>query len=230
MAGETGENMSKAEFRPHTTYTEYPVEEMVQRSESFYNQVKQRRTVRDFSDHPVPQEVIENCIRAASTAPSGANIQPWTFVVVTDQAVKNRIHDAAEEVEREFYSSEKTKKWVAALEHLGTNEHKPFLKEAPCLITVFAQNYSLLQDGSRMEHYYVMQSVGIATGILVTAVHNAGLCALTYTPARTKFLNDILSRPSHEKPFLVLVVGYPKDGVQVPDIGRKALEEVAVFV
>jgi nitroreductase len=222
--------MAKAEYCPYVDYNEYSIEEMKMRSETFYNEIKRRRTVRDFADRPVPRDVIENCIRSAATAPSGANIQPWSFVVVTDKSVKKQLREAAEEVEREFYHSDKTKKWVAALEHLGTNEHKPFLEEAPCLIVVFAQSYTLLPDGSKMEHYYVMQSVGIATGILITAVHNAGLSALTYTPARTKFLNDILSRPSHEKPFLVLVVGYPKEGILVPDIKRKELKDVAIFV
>lgn len=222
--------MTKAEFSPLTDYIEYSIDEMKNRSKLFYEEIRRRRTVRDFDDRPIPGEVIENCIRSAATAPSGANIQPWTFVVVTDQEVKDQIHEEAEVVEREFYRNDKTKKWVAALEHLGTNEYKPFLKEAPCLIAVFSQSYTPLPDGTKMEHYYVMQSVGIATGILITAVHNAGLCALTYTPARTKFLNEILSRPPHEKPYLVLVVGYPKKGVQVPDIKKKALEEVAIFL
>ncbi len=222
--------MTKAEFCPYMDYNEYSVEDMKNRSEAFYNDIKRRRTVREFADRPVPREVIENCVRSAATAPSGANIQPWNFVVVTDKAVRKQIREEAELVEQEFYNSNKTKKWVAALEHLGTNKNKPFLEEAPCLIVVFAQNYTLLPDGNKMEHYYVMQSVGIATGILVASVHNAGLTALTYTPIKTKFLNNILSRPSHEKPFLVLVVGYPKEGVLVPDIKKKPLEDISVFV
>jgi nitroreductase len=211
-------------------YKEYPLREMKRRAHEFYSDMKRRRSVRQFSDRPVPREIIENCLRTASTAPNGANLQPWHFVVVSDPEVKKQIHQSAETVEQDFYKSKSTKKWVRDLEHLGTNEHKPFLLSAPYLIVIFAQRHGMGSSGELQKHYYVTESVGIATGMLVTAVHNAGLVSLTYTPGKMGFLNKILSRPSNEKPYMILVVGYPEEDTLVPDIKKKSLKEIATFI
>lgn len=221
--------MMKPRFLPLATYCEYSVEEMVQRAAAFYAEMQRRRTVRHFSDRPVAREVIENCLRAAATAPSGANMQPWYFVVVTDPAVKRQIRMAAEEKEREFYYRA-PKEWLEALAPLGTTEQKPFLETAPYLIAIFVQRYDLLPDGRAIKHYYALESVGIATGMLITAIHHAGLVALTYTPSPIGFLNEILGRPANERPFLLLVAGYPADDAVVPEIRRKSLPEIATFV
>lgn len=217
-------------YQPLTTYQEYPPDEMQQRAADFYANLKRRRTVRDFSPRPVPRDIIENCLRAAGTAPSGANQQPWHFVVVSDPAIKSQIREAAEEEERAFYSGRASEEWLDALSHLGTDEHKPFLEIAPYLIVIFAQSYGLDPDGNKVKHYYATESVGIATGMLITAVHNAGLVSLTHTPSPMKFLNQILGRPSNERPFLILVVGYPTEDAQVPTITKKSLEEMATFL
>jgi len=222
--------MTKAEFSSFTDYYEYSPEEMKKRSAEFYEEMKKRRTVRQFSDRPVPREIIEDCLRTAATAPSGANLQPWSFIVVTDPAVKRQIREDAEKTEREFYHKKATRKWVEDLKLLGTNEDKPFLKVAPYLIVVFAQRYGLLPDGSKKSHYYVNESAGIATGMLVTAVHHAGLVCLTYTPSKMGFLNQILSRPSDERPFLILVVGYPAKDTVLPKIHKKSLPDIAEFI
>lgn len=222
--------MTKAECYSFKDYYEYSPEEMKKRSAEFYAEMKRRRTVRQFSDRPVPREIIEDCLRTAATAPSGANIQPWSFVVVTDHAVKRQIREKAEKTEREFYLKSATRKWVEDLKPLGTNENKPFLEVAPYLIVVFAQRYGLLLDGSKKSHYYVNESVGIATGMLITAVHHAGLVCLTYTPSKMGFLNQILSRPSNERPFLILVVGYPAKDTILPKIDKKSLQDVAKFI
>ena len=211
-------------------YREYPVKEMQARAAAYYAKMDGRRTVRKFSDRPVPRDIIENCIRTAATAPSGANQQPWTFVAVSDPLVKNQIRVAAEKVEQKFYTGEATKKWVADLAPLGTHASKPFLETAPYLIVIFAQRYGLAPDGGKVKHYYVQESVGIATGLLVAAIHNAGLVSLTYTPANMAFLNRILARPENEKPFLVLVAGYPAKDAVLPDIKRKKLADVAAFI
>jgi len=221
--------MKAPRFLPLRTYREYPVDDMAERAAGFYAEVKRRRTVREFSDRPVPLEVIENCLRAAGTAPSGANLQPWHFVIVTDPEVKRRIREAAEEEERQFYAERAPQEWLDALAPLGTDEHKPFLETAPYLIAIFAQSYGILPDGSHLKHYYATESAGIATGILITAIHNAGLVSLTHTPSPMGFLNELLERPANERPFLLLVVGYPEDDAVVPDIGRKALEEFVTF-
>jgi len=222
--------MTKAEFSLFTDYYEYPQEEMKKRSAEFYAEMKRRRTVRQFSNRPVPREIIEDCLRTASTAPSGANMQPWSFIVVTDPDVKRQIRKEAEKTESEFYHKSATQKWVEDLKPLGTNEHKPFLEVAPYLIVIFAQCYGLLSDGSKKSHYYVNESVGIATGMLITAVHHAGLVCLTYTPSKMGFLNQILSRPSNERPFLILVVGYPAKDTIVPKIPKKLLQDFAKFL
>ena len=212
------------------SFWEYPAEEMGERAAGFYEEMRRRRTVRHFSDRPVPMEVVEDCLRTAGTAPSGANMQPWTFVVVGDPAVKSRIRDAAEAEEREFYERRAPEEWLEALASLGTDPHKVYLETAPVLIAIFAQSYGLDADGERVKHYYVQESVGIATGFLIVALHHAGLATLTHTPSPMGFLNEILERPDNERPFLLLVVGYPAEDASVPDIDKKALEEIAIFV
>lgn len=199
-------------------------------AQAFLDEMRRRRTVRDFSDRPVPRDIIERCLLAAGTAPNGANRQPWRFVAVSDPEVKRRIREAAEEEERAFYGGRAPEEWLDALEHLGTDEHKPFLERAPWLIAIFAESYERREDGSKVKNYYVTESVGIATGILVTAVHMAGLVSLTHTPSPMKFLNEILGRPDNERPFLLLVVGYPEEGAQVPEIEKKSLDEISVFL
>jgi iodotyrosine deiodinase len=222
--------MAEGKFVPLTSYREYPPQEMQERAVEFYQDLRRRRTVREFSDRAVPAGVIEECLLAAGTAPNGANLQPWHFVAVSDPELKKKIREAAEEEEREFYSGRAPKEWLDALAPLGTDEHKPFLEDAPCLIAIFSQRFGLLPDGSKVKHYYTTESVGIATGMLITAVHNAGLVSLTHTPSPMNFLNELLGRPDHERPFLLLVVGYPVKGATVPDIQKKPLEEIATFL
>jgi len=222
--------MTKPKFIPLANYREYPLEEMKQRAAAFYTEMQRRRTVRHFSDRPVPREIIEDCLRAAATAPSGAHMQPWHFLIVTDPVVKRQVREAAEDVEREFYNTYAPQEWLEALAPLGTDEHKPFLETAPYLIVIFAQRYGLLPNERKIKQYYVPESVGIATGILITAIHQAGLVSLTYTPSRMGFLNDILGRPANERPFLILVVGYPAADAVVPDLRRKSLQEIATFI
>jgi nitroreductase len=217
-------------FEPLSEYREYPVDEMRRRAAQFYADIRRRRSVREFSDRPVPREVIEDCLRAAGTAPSGANMQPWHFAVVSDPAIKARIRAAAEKEEHDFYAHRAPREWLEALEPLGTDERKPFLETAPYLIVIFAQHSRLLPDGRKVKHYYAPESVGIATGILITALHHAGLASLTHTPSPMGFLNEILARPPHEKAFLILVVGYPAKDATVPRIAKKSLREIAWFV
>jgi len=221
---------SERHFVPLTTYKEYPVDVMRKRARDFYTVMKRRRTIRTFSDRPVPLDILEDCIRTAARAPNGANMQPWTFVIVSRQEVKERIRLKSEEVEKEFYGGERTRQWVRALAPLGTSQQKPFLTTAPYLIAVFAQRHGYYPNGEIKKHYYVQESVGIATGMLITAIHSAGLASLTYTPAKMGFLNRILLRPSNEKPFMILVVGYPAEDTTVPDLDKKNLEDVAVFL
>ncbi len=221
--------MTTGSFAPLDFQT-LPEAEMQERAAALYTQLRRRRSVRDFSSRAVPMDVIENCLRAAGTAPSGANRQPWHFVAVTDPAVKQRIREAAEEEERAFYGQRASEEWLDALAPLGTDANKPFLEIAPCLIAIFAQSYHLDAAGKKQLHYYVTESVGIATGFLIAALHNAGLACLTHTPSPMRFLNEILGRPSYERPFLLLVVGYPADDAQVPVIAKKALAECATFV
>lgn len=222
--------MREAIFVPLESYKELPQDEMKQKASEFYELVKRRRTVREFSSRPVPKEVIEKCLLAAGTAPNGANKQPWHFVAVSDPEVKKTIRIEAEKEEHEFYNRRAPEDWLDDLRPLGTDENKPFLEEAPYLIGIFAQSYNLDDEGEKEKHYYVKESVGIATGILITALHNAGLATLTHTPSPMGFLNEIMGRPSHEKPFLLLVVGYPADGVKVPDITKKSLDEISTFI
>ena len=215
---------------PLESYREYPVDEMRERVEAFYTEINRRRTVREFSDRAVPRDIIETALKAAGTAPSGANLQPWHFVVVSGAEVRKKIRDAAEIEEREFYEHRASPEWLAALEPLGTDSAKPFLETAPYLIAIFLQKYGHLEDGRKVKHYYPVESTGIATGILITALHEAGLATLTHTPSPMKFLNEILDRPTSERPFLLLVVGYPADDARVPDIRRKELGEFATFI
>jgi len=222
--------MTKAKFVPLTSYREYPPEQMKEHAAAFRAEMQRRRSVREFSSRPVAREVIEACLLAAGSAPSGANMQPWSFVVVGDPAIKRRLREAAEEAEYEFYHAKAPDDWLNALSPLGTNEQKPFLEAAPYLIVIFAQTYGVLSDGHKRKHYYVRNSVGIATGILIAAIHSAGLVCLPYTPSRMDFLSRILGRPENEQPFLILVVGYPAEGATVPDIGKKLLDEIATFV
>lgn len=221
--------MSQPAFDPLTTYREYPADEMERRAAAFYADLRRRRTVRDFSTRPVPRAVIEDCLRTAGTAPSGANMQPWHFVVVADADLKSRIRRAAEDEEREFYCRRAPQEWLDALAPLGTDEHKPFLETAPYLIAIFTQTHGLLADGRSVKHYYAQESVGIATGLLIAALHHVGLATLTHTPSPMAFLNDLLGRPAHERPFLLLVVGYPAEGATVPRITKKPLDEIATF-
>ena len=193
--------MSKPKFVPLSTYREYAADEMRQRAAEFYQNVNRRRTVREFADRPVDRAVIDDCLRAAGTAPSGANIQPWHFVVVTDSGLKRQIRDAAEVEEREFYEHRAPKEWLEALEPLGTDSNKPFLEAAPALIAIFVQNSGTRSDGTAMKHYYAVESVGLASGILITGLHHAGLVTLTHTPSPMGFLNEMLGRPANERPF-----------------------------
>lgn len=208
-------------------FPEHSPETMHTRAEAFRTELARRRSVRDFDNRPVPREVIEACLRAAGSAPSGANQQPWFFSVITDPARKRRIREAAEQEEREFYAGRATQEWLDALAPLGTDPNKPFLEEAPVLIAIFAQKYGVRADGSRYSHYYVPESVGIATGFLLAALHHAGLATLTHTPSPMGFLNEICARPQSEKPTILLVVGYPKPGCKVPVAGgiKKPLDQ-----
>jgi iodotyrosine deiodinase len=222
--------MSTLQLQPLSTYTEYPVEEMKERAASFRKVMQRRRTVRQFSTRPVPREVIEECLLAAGTAPNGANLQPWQFVVIGDPKIKREIRVAAEEEEWEFYHRRAPQEWLDALAPLGTDEHKPFLQTAPYIIAIFGKTHSQLPDGRRVKNYYVNESVGIATGFLIAALHHAGLVSLTHTPSPMGFLNAILNRPSEERPFLLLLTGYPAEDAQVPVIQKKPLGEIAVFI
>ena len=215
---------------PLDRYREFPIEEMRERVEALYADIDRRRTVREFSERPVPRDIIETALKAANTAPSGANLQPWHFAVVSGAEAKKKIREAAEVEEREFYEHRASDEWLAALEPLGTDENKPFLETAPYLIAVFLQKYGELPDGRKVKHYYPAESTGLATGILITALHRAGLATLTHTPSPMKFLNEILGRPKNERPFLLLVVGYPADNARVPDIERKKLDEFTSWV
>jgi nitroreductase len=208
-----------------------PLEEqaMQQQAESFYLQMSKRRSVRDFSDKPIPLSVLEHAILAAGTAPSGANMQPWHFVVVQSPEIKKSIRLAAEKEERELYEHRASDEWLDALAPLGTDANKPFLETAPALIAIFLKKVTIDEDGTKHKNYYTSESVGIATGVLITALHQAGLATLTHTPSPMKFLTDILERPNHERPFLLLVVGYPEEGAVVPDIQRLPLDKIATF-
>jgi len=205
-------------------------DEAVRRSQAFLARMRERRSVRFFSPEPVPRELVENAIRVAGTAPSGAHQQPWTFVAVSDPALKARLRAAAEEEEREFYERRATPEWLAALEPIGTDAVKTHITDAPYVIVVFEQAWGVEPDGSRRKHYYVRESVGIAVGFLLAALHESGLCALTHTPSPMGFLRELLGRPESERPVVLIPVGYPAADATVPELERKPLEEIAVFL
>ena len=217
-------------FVPLDGYAQLSDEEMLARARAFHDEMRIRRSVRQFSEAPVPRDVVRECLRTAGTAPSGAHMQPWRFVVVSDPEVKRRIRQEAEKRERAFYGGLAGDEWLDALAPLGTKWQKPFLTQAPYLIAVFAQRYGLTPAGSRIKHYYVHESVGIAVGLLIAAVHRAGLASLPYTPTKPTFLNWVLDRPENERPYVVVAVGRPAEDASVPDQQRKPLEEIVTFV
>jgi len=218
-------------WRPLEGYKEYSADEMIARAAAFRAQMQRRRTVRDYADRPVPRAVLEHCLATATSAPSGANLQPWHFAVVADPERKARIRREAEVEEHAFYSERAPKEWLEALAPLGTDEKKPFLEYAT-LIAMFAQRVGQLPDGRKVKHYYVPESVGIATGFLIAALHNAGLVTLTHTPSPMAFLNEICERPANEKPYILLVCGYPAEDCQVPAFGgwRRPLDEAVSWL
>jgi iodotyrosine deiodinase len=219
-------NDDHRQYRPKPLhFVKRTPEEIKERSREFLEEMRSRRSVRHFSTEPVPREALRNCIETAAQAPSGANKQPWTFVLVTDPDTRTKIKEAAEKEERELYGGRAPENWLRDLEALGTDEHKPFLEIAPALIVVFAQKHG---DTPDEQHYYVNESVGIAVGFLLAALHHAGVASLTHTPSPMKFLSEILGRPANERPYLLIPVGYPAEGCQVPDIERKPLNEVLV--
>jgi iodotyrosine deiodinase len=223
--------MTGPELIPLQGFEPVPEEEMLRRAKSFRELVSRRRSVRSFDSRPVPREIIAECIAAAGTAPSGANLQPWHFVAVSDPNVKRRIRVAAEQEERQFYQRRAPKEWLEALAPLGTDSNKPFLENAPWLIAVFVRKWGKAPDGRKVKHYYPTESVGIATGIMLTALHQAGLATLTHTPSPMGFLNEILGRPADsERPFLLLVAGYPATDARVPDLERKSISVIADFL
>ncbi|MEI7444920.1 MAG: nitroreductase family protein [Burkholderiales bacterium] len=217
-------------FEPLAGHVERGPDEMRERARAFLDELRRRRTVRDFSDRPVPREVIEDCLRAAGSAPSGANLQPWYFVVVTDPALKRTIRVEAEKEEREFYERRAPQEWLEALAPLGTDADKPFLETAPVLIAIFARKHGETPAGTRVKNYYVIESVGIATGFLIAALHHAGLATLTHTPSPMGFLNDILGVERDAKPAILLVVGHPAADCRVPVIVKKPLDRIARFL
>ena len=224
--------MPDPNFLPLSTFREHAPAETERRAEAYLEEMRRRRTVREFSPRPVPRGVIEHALLAAGTAPNGANLQPWHFVVVSDAGTKRQIREAAESEEREFYERRAPREWLEALAELGTDARKPFLDLAPYLIAVFEQRCGIRPDGTRVKHYYVTESVGIATGMLVTALHHAGLATLTHTPSPMGFLRDLLGRPENERPFLLLVAGYPAEDAHIPEAAtrKKSLDEISSWV
>ena len=216
----------KDQFIPYADFARLSPDEMQKVSANFCERMKTRRTIREFSSESIPDNVIDNCIRAAGSAPSGANQQPWHFVVVKSADRKREIREAAEKEEREFYAGRAGDIWLDTLAPLGTDAEKPFLEAAPALIAIFEQKFHIDEKGDKVKHYYSKESTGIATGLLITALHQAGLCTLTHTPSPMNFLAEILERPQGERPFLLLVVGFPAEGVMVPDISRKVLDDI----
>lgn len=211
------------------SHVHYAPEEMVSRSQRFYEWMETRRSVRDFSDKPIPREVIENVLMSASTAPSGAHKQPWTFCVVSDPGIKKQIREAAEKEEYESYTKRMSEEWLDDLKPMATDWNKPFLETVPYLIILFKRPFEYDKDGNKHQNYYVNESVGLAAGMLITAIHDAGLVTLTHTPSPMNFLQKILNRPDNERAFLLLPVGYEAEEVYVPNNRRKSLEEIAVF-
>lgn len=219
----------KQKFIPLMNYRLYSEKEMIERSKNFLDLVKTRRSIRTFSSQPIPIEVIENAVKAAGTAPSGANMQPWFFAIIKDPGIKKTIRIEAEKEEKEFYTKRATDEWLKALEKFGTNSEKPFLEKAPYLIVVFERKFGKNIEGEIIKHYYTKESVGIASGMLLTALHNSGVATLTHTPSPMNFLNQILDRPSNEKPFMIIVAGIPEKTTTVPNITRKKPEEIALI-
>jgi nitroreductase len=219
--------MSEPRFVP-LPFERLSLQEQIERSRGFLARMRERRTIRDFSSDPVPRELVENAIATAGTAPSGAHQQPWTFVVVSDSDVKRRIREAAEDEERRSYEGRMPDEWLEALRPLGTDWRKPHLEVAPYLVVVFEQAYGIRADGTKVKHYYVKESVGIAVGLLLASLHAAGLATLTHTPSPMGFLREILGRPENERPYVLIPVGYPAEGCVVPDLERKALREILV--
>ena len=217
---------------PLPDWVEYPESEMHERASAYYDNIRRRHSVRAFSDRPVSQEIIETCVRAAGTAPSGANHQPWHFVCVSDPETKRKIRIAAEHEEAEFYGGKAPEDWLEDLDKLGTDQHKPFLETAPWLIAIFLERSGIDEEGQKRKNYYMSESVGIATGFLLNALHSAGLATLTHTPNPMKFLSQILERPSTERPYMLLVVGHPAPDATVPAaaLQKKPLEEIASFL
>lgn len=222
--------MVKPKFVPYHHHINLDSRQMKNRSAGFYDLLSKRRSIRAFDSKPIAGEVLENCIRTAGSAPSGANKQPWHFVVVTDPETKKQIRIAAEKEEEQFYAGRAGEEWLTDISHLGTDASKPFLEIAPALIVIFARSYDVSEAGEKSKNYYVQESVGIATGMLITALHQCGLATLTHTPSPMGFLSKVLKRPANERPFLILVTGYPAEGVLVPDISRKPLQEIATFI
>lgn len=222
--------MSQPKFINYTPDQVLSGEEMKFRAGKFYDLMKKRRSIRDFSSEIIPLEVIESCVKAASSAPSGANKQPWHFVIIKDAETKKKIRIAAEKEEWEFYNKRASKEWLNDIEQFGTNEQKPFLETAPYLIAVFAEKFSVVENAKQSKNYYVMESVGIACGILITALHYSGVSTLTHTPSPMNFLNEICMRPSSEKPFVLIVLGLPNRGAKVPNITKKSFEEIVTIL
>lgn len=223
---------ANADMQPLASYRGYPEAEMRARAADFYAQIRRRRSVRDFSPRVIPHDIIADGLRAAGTAPSGANQQPWHFAVIADPAVKHRIRVEAEREEAQFYGGRAPEEWLEALAPLGTDARKPFLEIAPILIAIFAQRHGTAADGGRTKHYYVPESVGIATGFLIASLHHAGLATLTHTPSPMNFLNEICRRPDNEKPYILLVVGHPAEGCLVPVAGgvKKPLADISTWI
>ena len=222
--------MASPKYIPYQHHMNLDTQEMIERSAEFRNELGMRRSIRSFDSKPVSGEVLENCIRSAGSAPSGANKQPWHFVVVTDPETKKQIREAAEQEEEQFYAGRAGEEWLNDISHLGTDARKPFLEIAPALIIIFARSYDITEAGDKSKNYYVQESVGIATGMLITALHHCGLATLTHTPSPMGFLSKVLKRPANERAFLILVTGYPAKGVTVPDIKRKSIDEIATFI
>lgn len=217
---------------PLSDFIEYPVDEMIARSAEFYTLMQRRHSIRQFSDRDVPQSIIENCIKAAGTAPSGANHQPWHFVAMQDDDIKRQVRDAAEAHEQAFYAGRAGDEWINALKPLGTDAQKPYLAHAPWLIAIFSQKKGGVQTGEKHTNYYVHESVGIATGMLITALHQSGLVTLTHTPKPMSFLTKICGRPEDERPYMLIIAGYPAANATVPEHARnkKSLTQISTFI
>ena len=224
--------MQQHDASPLTDYIEYPEQEMIERSESFYNDIKRRHTIRQFSDRPVPKEIIENCIKAAGTAPSGANHQPWHFVAISDPEVKKQVREQAEGHERSFYSGRAGEEWLDALKPLGTDADKPYLESAPWLIAIFSQKKGGIHAEDKNTNYYVHESVGIATGFLINALHSSGLVTLTHTPKPMSFLSKVCNRPENDRAYMLLIAGYPAEDATVPHhaLVKKSIDEISTFL